>query len=53
MNDTLMEKLKSQYFNLVKKGLQIQNKGDIKAYVNNAIKAEQIAQKMQSLVRTK
>lgn len=45
--------LKSAYFKLVRKGIQIQKMGDIKAYAQNAIKAEQIAQKMQQLARAK
>jgi hypothetical protein len=53
MKDELMKKLKARYFNLVKKGLQIQKKGDIKAFVSNAIETEQIAQEMQQLSRTK
>lgn len=53
MKENLMEQLKAQYFSLVKKGLQIQKKGDIKAFVSNAIKSEQIAQKMQLLARSK
>ena len=53
MKANLKEQLKNQYINLVKKGLQIQKKGDIKAYVSNAIEAEHIAQKMQSLARSK
>jgi len=53
MKDNLKEKLKAQYLNLVKKGLQIQKKGDIKAFVSNAIETEHVAQKMQSLARSK
>ena len=53
MKDNLMEQLKDQYFNSVKKGLRIQKKGDIKALVSNAIESEHIAQKMQSLARSK
>lgn len=53
MKKNLMEQLKAQYFSSVKKGLQIQKQGDIKAFVSNAIEAEQIAQKMQLLARSK
>jgi hypothetical protein len=53
MKDNLRDQLKDQYLNLVKKGLQIQKKGDIKAFVSNAIETEHIAQKMQSLARSK
>jgi hypothetical protein len=53
MNENLMDQLKAQYFSLVKKGLQIQKQGDIKAFVSNAIETEQIAQKMQLLSRSK
>ena len=53
MKDNLMEQLKAQYFSLVKKGLQIQKKGDIKAFISNAIETEHIAQKMQLLSRSK
>ncbi len=53
MKDHLREQLKDQYLMLVKKGLQIQKKGDIKAFVSNAIETEHIAQKLQSLSRTK
>lgn len=45
--------LKSAYYKLVEKGIQIQKMGDINAYAQNAIKAEQIAQKMQQLARAK
>lgn len=44
--------LKSAYFKLVKKGIQIQKKGDINAYAQNALKAERIAQKLQQLSRS-
>lgn len=44
-----VEKLKSDYLNLVKAGLKLQKKGDIKAYTKNAIRAENLAQKLQSL----
>ena len=53
MKDNLIEQLKVQYLGLVKKGLQIQKKGDIKAFVSNAIEKEQIAQKIQLLARSK
>lgn len=53
MKDNLMNQLKSQYFKTVKKGLLIQKKGDIKAFVSNAIESEHIAQKMQMLARSK
>jgi hypothetical protein len=53
MNQNLMEKLKAQYLSLVKEGLQIQKRGDIKAYISNAIKAENVAQQMQGLARSK
>lgn len=53
MNDNMMEKLKEKYFSLVKQGLQIQKKGDIKAFISNAIEAENVAQQMQVLSRTR
>jgi hypothetical protein len=53
MKENLMNQLKAQYFNSVKKGLQIQRQGDIKAFVSNAIETENIAQKMQLLARSK
>jgi hypothetical protein len=53
MNQNLMEKLKAQYLSLVKEGLQIQKRGDIEAYISNAIKAENVAQQMQGLARSK
>ena len=40
------------YLNLVRKGIQIQQKGDILAYTHNAIQAEQVAQKLQALARS-
>ncbi len=53
MNNNMMEKLKEKYFSLVKQGLQIQRKGDIKAFASNAIEAEYVAQQMQVLSRSK
>jgi hypothetical protein len=53
MNDNMMEKLKEKYLSIVKQGLQIQKKGDIKAFVSNAIEAENVAQQMQVLSRSK
>ncbi len=43
--------LKEEYFQLVKKGISIQMKGDIKAYTVNAIQAENVAQKIQRIAR--
>ena len=40
------------YLNLVRKGIQIQRKGDILAYTHNAMQAEQVAQKLQALARS-
>ena len=43
--------LKKEYYNLMKLGLDIQKKGDMKAYMVNAIRAENIAQQMQAISR--
>ena len=51
VNQNPIEQLKEKYYETVKKGLQIQKQGNIKAFTLNAIEAEQIAQKMQSLSR--
>jgi len=51
--ETQMRELKDEYLKLVKTGLQIQKKGDIKAYTTNAIQAEQVAQKLQAISRDK
>ncbi|MCG8306627.1 MAG: DUF6435 family protein [Cytophagales bacterium] len=50
-NEKLFEKLRDEYFHLVKLGFDIQERGDIKAYTVNAIRAENIAQKMQAISR--
>lgn len=50
-NDKKIEQLRDEYYNLMKLGLDIQKKGDIKAYMINAIHAENIAQKMQAISR--
>lgn len=44
--------LTKTYFSLVRKGIQIQRKGDILAYTHNALQAEQVAQKLQALARS-
>lgn len=46
------ERLKTEYFKLVKAGLDIQKKGDIKAYTLNAMRQEQIAQKLSAFTKT-
>lgn len=53
MKENMMESLKARYFSLVKQGLLIQKKGDIKAYISNAIEAENVAQQMQLLARSR
>ena len=50
-NEKLISHLKKEYYNLMKLGLDIQKKGDMKAYMINAIRAENIAQKMQAIAR--
>ena len=46
-----LEQLKTEYLELVKRGLNIQKTGDILAYKMNALKAETLAQKIQSISR--
>ena len=46
-------KLRTEYYKLVKKGIQIQRNGDIKSYTINALQAENVAQKLQALSRGK
>ena len=46
------ERLKSEYLKLVKAGLDIQKKGDITAYKLNALRAEQVAQKLSAVSKT-
>jgi len=50
-NKKVIQNLKNEYLNLVKAGLQIQERGDIKAYTTNAIQAEHVAQKLQAVSR--
>ena len=47
----LFAQLKKEYLSLAKRGLHIQQKGDIGAYLHNAIRAENVAQKMQAISR--
>lgn len=49
--ESVIKELRSKYLKLVKAGLQIQKKGDIKAYTSNAIQAERIAQRIQAIAR--
>ena len=49
--ENLMKELRNEYLRLVKTGLLIQKKGDIKAYTTNAIQAEHIAQRLQAISR--
>ncbi len=51
--ETQLEELRTEYLNLVKTGLEIQKKGDIKAYTLNALQAEQVAQQLQAASRNK
>ena len=44
-------KLRSQYLDLVKKGIDYQKKKDIKAFTANAIQAEIVAQQIQKISR--
>jgi hypothetical protein len=53
MKENLMEQLKSQYVELVKKGLLLQQEGDMQAFALNAQKKEQVAEKMQHLSRAR
>ena len=50
-NQKLIEQLKKEYYSLMKHGLDIQQKGDINAYMQNAIRAENVAQRMQAISR--
>ena len=50
-NEKSIEKLRKDYINLVKAGLKLQQKGDIKAFTQNAIRAEYLAQKLQAVSR--
>ncbi|MCK5703710.1 MAG: hypothetical protein KAI29_21280 [Cyclobacteriaceae bacterium] len=45
------DNLRIEYIRLVKKGIHIQQKGDINAYTINALQAENVAQKLQSLAK--
>jgi len=47
-----IEKLRNEYLNIVKAGLHLQEKGDLKAYTLNALRAESIAQKLQAVSRS-
>jgi len=51
--NVIMKELRDEYLRLVKTGLQIQKKGDIKAFTLNAIQAENIAQRLQAISRSK
>ena len=51
--DVLIKELRDEYLKLVKTGLQIQKKGDIKAYTLNAMQAENVAQQLQAISRNK
>ena len=47
----IVKQLKEDYLGLVKNGMLLQQKGDIVAYKLNALRAEYIAQKLQSYNR--
>ena len=44
-------RLQMEYAKLVKKGIQIQKKGDIQAFTINALQAENVAEKLQAISR--
>ena len=45
------DNLRTEYIRLVKKSIQIQRNGDIRAYTINAMRAENVAQQFQTLSR--
>jgi len=50
-NNSVMEKLKAEYYDLVRNGLSFQRNRDIKSFTMNALKAENVAQKIQAFSR--
>ena len=52
-DEQTLSKLRSEYLDLVKKGILYQKKGDIKAYTKIALVAENVAQQFQAISRNK